>query len=203
MKSDEQKRRRRDLYTFLPLLGLFPSQCGGALVHSHRRSGSIISPFPLFCFLGQRSPFSQCFSGPTLFSDERFVWFLSGTREREGVTILRSKGDQIKSKATHVFFFSYPRFGEIVQRVVRSGPKSRRRDKTPEQGTFPPPIGAGSLSVFPCENPRRCGVFSVLTFCSFLFLRKITLLSTLFFFSCCYRQMQQEIGFNLLRFIHS
>ena len=67
-----------------------------------------------------------------------------------------------------------------MQRVVRSGLKSRRRDKTPEQGTFPPPIGAGSPSVFPCENPRRCGVFSVLTFCSFLFLREITLLSALF-----------------------
>ena len=89
-----------DLCTFLPLLGLFLSQCRGTLVHSHQRSGSAVSSFPLFCFLG-RSCLSGCFpylpfffraSPPSfLFSDSFPPYLFSGS-------FLSARGDRDKQK---------------------------------------------------------------------------------------------------------
>ena len=90
----------RDLRAFLPLLGLFLSQRRGTLVHSHQRSGSAVSSFPLFCFLGYfclfgcfpyLSFFFRALSASFLFSDFFLPYLLSGS-------FLRARGDRDKQK---------------------------------------------------------------------------------------------------------
>ena len=121
--------------------------------------------------------------------------------EKRSIDFKVQGGPDQKQGNTRFFFSLSPFWGDSAVCCPRRT-KRQEMGQTPEQGTFPPPIGAGSPSVSPCENPRRGGVFSVLIVLLFLVSWQ-SYFALCSFFSRCYHQMQQEIGFNLLRFFYS